>query len=79
MKKKIRDFILEELIFVSAPENFTDDDDLFEAGLDSMGIMRLVMFIETEFDITLPDNEIEPQNLRTVLSLEKWVLEQRDE
>lgn len=79
MKKKIRDFILEELIFVSAPENFNDDDDLFEAGLDSMGIMRLVMFIETEFDITLPDNEIEPQNLRTVLSLEKWVLEQRDE
>jgi len=73
MKKKLRDFIFEELIFVAEPEQFTDDDDLLEAGLDSMGIMRLIMFIENEFNVTLPDTEIEPDNVQTFNALEKWI------
>lgn len=74
MKKKIRDFIFKELIFVAEPEQFSDDDDLLEAGLDSMGIMRLIMFIEDEFSVTLPDTEIEPDNVQSFNALEHWVL-----
>lgn len=44
MKKKLRDFIFQELVFVDEPEQFSDDDNLLEAGLDCMGIMRLIMF-----------------------------------
>ncbi len=74
MKQKLRDFIFEELIFVAKPKQFSDDDDLLEAGLDSMGIMRLIMFIENEFGITLPDNEIEPDNIRSFNTLQSWIL-----
>jgi len=74
MKKKIRDFLFNELIFVAEPEQFSDDEDLLEAGLDSMGIMRLIMFIENEFGVTLPDTEIEPENVQSFNALEKWVL-----
>lgn len=74
MKKKLRNFIFEELIFVADPKQFSDDDDLLEAGLDSMGIMRLIMFIEDKYGITLPDTEIEPENVQSFNALEQWIL-----
>mgnify|MGYP000267550693 CR=1 FL=1 len=74
MKKKLRDFIFQELIFVANPDQFGDEDDLLEAGLDSMGIMRLIMFIEDQYGITLPDTEIEPDNVQTFNALEQWIL-----
>jgi len=74
MKDKLRDFIFDELIFVADPDRFGDDEDLLDAGLDSMGIMRLTMFIESRFQVTLPDEEIEPDNLRSLNALEQWVL-----
>jgi len=74
MKDKLRDFIFNELVFVSDPDRFGDDEDLLDAGLDSMGIMRLTMFIESRFQVTLPDEEIEPENLRSLNALEQWVL-----
>lgn len=77
MKQKIRDFIFNELIFVAEPESFSDDDDLLEAGLDSMGIMRLIMHIEEQFNITLPDSEIDPDNVKSFNALEQWILQHK--
>jgi len=77
MKKKLREFIFEELIFVANPEQFKDEDDLLEAGLDSMGIMRLIMFIEDTYGITLPDTEIEPDNVQSFNALEQWILKHK--
>lgn len=74
MKRQLREFIFNELVFVAEPERFGDDDDLLEAGLDSMGIMRLVMHIEAAFGVTLPDNEIEPDNVQSLNALEAWIL-----
>lgn len=78
MKKKLRDFIFQELVFVAEPNRFGDDDDLLEAGLDSMGIMRLIMYIENEFGVTLPDTEIEPDNVQSFNALERWILRHKN-
>jgi acyl carrier protein len=74
MKPQIRTFIFEEIIFIPEPDKFSDDDNLIEAGLDSMGIMRLVMFIEDKFGVTLPDAEIDPDNLHSLNAIEQWIL-----
>ena len=73
MKEKLKTFIFAELIYHEDPASFGDDDDLLEAGLDSMGIMRLIMFAEKAFDVTLPDTEIEPDNIQSLNALEKWI------
>jgi acyl carrier protein len=73
MKKKLRQFVFQELIFVADQEQFTDADNLLDAGLDSMGIMRLIMFIENEFGVTLPDEEIDPDNVQSFNTLEQWI------
>ena len=74
MKVHLREFIFQELIFVASVEDFSNDDNLLEAGLDSMGIMRLIIFIEDKFNVTLPDTEIEPDNVESINRLEKWIL-----
>jgi D-alanine--poly(phosphoribitol) ligase subunit 2 len=35
--------------------------------------MRLIMFAEREFGVTLPDTEIEPDNVRSLNALEQWI------
>ena len=77
MKQKIREYIFNELIFVAEPEKFSDNDDLLEAGLDSMGIMRLIMHIEEQFSVTLPDSEIDPDNVKSFNTLEQWILQHK--
>ncbi len=73
MKEKLKNFIFAELIYHEDPASFGDDDNLLEAGLDSMGIMRLIMFAEKAFGVILPDTEIEPQNVQSLNALEKWI------
>lgn len=73
IKSRLRDFVLGELVYCDDPDAFGDDDDLLEAGLDSLGIMRLIMFAEREFDVTLPDTDIEPDTVRTLNRLTRWI------
>ncbi len=73
MHKLLKDFIFEELVQVDNIESFTDQDDLLDAGLDSMGIMRLILFIEEELGVSLPDDEIEPDNLQSIDCITQWI------
>ena len=73
MQQDLKSFIFSELIFSDAVDQFSDDDDLFEAGLDSMGIMRLLIFVEENLGVALPDNELEPENLQTLNKLQAWI------
>jgi D-alanine--poly(phosphoribitol) ligase subunit 2 len=77
MKQKLREFVFQDLIFIADPSTFSDDDNLLNAGLDSMGIMRLIMFIETQFGVSLPDEEIDPDNLQSFNTLEHWILKHK--
>ncbi len=74
IKADLHEFIFQELIFSPDADDFSDNENLIEAGLDSMAIMRLVMFIEERFNVTLPDNEIEPENIQTIQALQQWIL-----
>ena len=79
MKDTLRRFIFSELIFVDDPNQFTNDQNLIDAGLDSMGIMRLIMHIENEFNVNLPDIEIEPDNVESINALEQWILRHQND
>lgn len=74
MKNQLKQFIFSEVLYHDEPERFGDDDNLLEAGLDSMGIMRLIMFAEQAFDVQLPDTEIEPDNVKSLNALEQWII-----
>ncbi len=77
IRTPLRQFVLTELIYCDDINVFDDDEDLLEAGLDSMGIMRLIMFAEREFKVTLPDTEVEPDSVRSINALIGWIEEHR--
>jgi acyl carrier protein len=47
--------------------------DLFEAGLESMGIMQVVLRIEREMGVVVPEGEVTRENFRTVAGLTAMV------
>jgi acyl carrier protein len=46
--------------------DFKCTDDLFEAGLDSMSIMRLLIHVETSFGCRIPVSQVNRENFSTV-------------
>jgi acyl carrier protein len=46
--------------------DFKCTDDLFEAGLDSMSIMRLLIHVETAFGCLIPVSQVNRENFSTV-------------
>jgi acyl carrier protein len=49
------------------------EDDLREAGLTSMDMLNLVLSIEAEFDLTIPESGITPANFRSIASIAQLV------
>jgi acyl carrier protein len=44
-------------------------DDLREAGLNSLNLVNLVLSVEAEFELVVPERSITPANFRTVSSI----------
>ena len=44
-------------------------DDLREAGLTSMDMLNLVLAIEGEFNVTIPESGISPANFRSIAAI----------
>ena len=49
------------------------DEDLREAGLTSLDMVSLVLSVEAEFGVKIPDPEITPANFRSIASIEMLV------
>lgn len=50
--------------------DWSDEEDLFDAGLvDSFMAMEIVSFIEGHLGVTVPDEEIDIANFRTVAAI----------
>ncbi len=68
--EKVRDILCEQLDVdeekVTMEANITDD-----LGADSLDIVDLVMSLEEEFDVEVPDEEVE--NIKTVGDIVKFL------
>jgi acyl carrier protein len=46
------------------------DEDLAEGGLSSLDIVNLMLAVETEFDVKIPDRDMTPANFRSIARIE---------
>ena len=51
--------------------------DLYDAGLTSMAMVKLMLAVEVEFDIAIPDADLHPDNFRSIAAVEVLVLRLR--
>jgi acyl carrier protein len=71
---KIKEFIVEEFMPDVPVEDLEDDFDLLTGGVvDSLGLLKVVAWLEDEFDIGVDDSELGPDSFRTVAAIKAYV------
>ena len=79
MKDNLRQFVLVNLIDQSNQEEFSDNLNLLRSGLDSMGVMRLVRFIEERWHIQVPPEDVTIDNFMNINTIASYVEHQLGE
>ncbi|MGZ8942087.1 MAG: acyl carrier protein [Methylobacter sp.] len=74
MKKTIRHYIMENLLFTEDESILQDSSSFLDGGIiDSTGVMEIILFIEETFGIKVNDDEMLPANLDSVDNLAAFV------
>ena len=74
VEQPIKRYIEENVLSKKGGGTLSSEDSLLESGLiDSAGIFSLVAFLESEFNITVPDEDIVPEHFETVKSVAAYV------
>lgn len=65
-REKIRNFVRESFLF-GGDDELRDDDSFLDMGIvDSTGVLELVAFLESEWELSIDDAELLPENLDSV-------------
>ena len=73
VKNKIRTFIIENYLF-GDDEGLEDGTSFLDEGIiDSTGILELIDFISEEFNITVEDEELIPENLDSINNVVTYI------
>ncbi|MEM8499985.1 MAG: acyl carrier protein [Pseudomonadota bacterium] len=66
-EEQIKQFILSDLIKDGSATELENDENLIDSGVvDSLGIMKLVAFLEKSFKVAVSDDEILLDNFETI-------------
>jgi acyl carrier protein len=67
---RVRDFIMDELRWRGNRADLTDDYPLLENGvIDSLGLLRIVEFLESQCGAEIDDRELVPTNFATLAAI----------
>ena len=70
----LRQFVRDELVPQLNLGDLDENQSMFETRiLDSLRILKLVVFIETSFDIQVEDEDLIPDNFETLLSIAELI------
>jgi acyl carrier protein len=75
IRRALRAFILSSFLFTDDPTALKDDDSFQDQRIvDSMGMIQVIQFIESEYHFKVDDDEMVPENLDSVDRLTQFVL-----
>ena len=58
----------------SISRQVSSDDDLREVGLTSLDMVNLMLSVEAEFDLEIPEVDITPANFRSISTISRLVI-----
>jgi acyl carrier protein len=70
---RVKTLLAERLQVAADVATIDDDTTLADLGLDSTAILSLVVGLEDEFDIEIPDRDINPDNFSRVDAISGYV------
>ena len=73
-RDRIRQFIKDTFLL----DDFGDDDSFLGNGIiDSLGVMQLVAFVESEYGVAVADTDLVPENFDSVVRVAAFVERRR--
>ena len=70
----IEKFIREDIVKGKINVTLTVNDDLIQSGIiDSLGIQKLIAFLESRFSINIADEELVPENFESIESIDSFI------
>jgi acyl carrier protein len=73
IKLKVREFVLDYARGRGTTE-VSDDESLLKSNIiDSLGVFRMIAFLEENFPITIEDTDMVPENFQSIISVETFV------
>ena len=72
-KDRVAGIVLEILERRSVSYQVMADDDLQNVGLTSLDMVNLMLSVEAEFDLRIPDTDMTPRNFRSISAINALV------
>ncbi len=70
IRSKVTSLIASILADNEIDRSFSPEDSLPDIGLTSVDMVNLMLGLEAEFDITIPQDDITPEHFRSVATIE---------
>jgi acyl carrier protein len=78
VSQALEEFIIRDLMVADGDVPLSPDASLIESGIvDSLGILRLVAFIEENFSVVVDDIDVIPENFDTINAMNSLVERKR--
>lgn len=79
ISEDLEKFLLTEIATDLCKKSLDPDEDLLEQGIiDSLGVMKLILFMEEAFGIKVIDEEIIPDNFQTLNIMVKFIEQKKN-
>ena len=73
--ERTRAYITENFLYMRRDFRLDDNDSLLGSGIiDSMGVMEVIAFLETEFGVEVADEDVTEENLGTIRAISRYVV-----
>ncbi|OKJ67418.1 MULTISPECIES: acyl carrier protein [unclassified Streptomyces] len=70
----IKQFLIEEFLPDLTQDELADDQDLLSSGaIDSLGLLKLIAWVEDRFGLAVDDTDLDPNNFRSVTAIDTFV------
>jgi acyl carrier protein len=75
IKRIVREFIIRNFAYgLNNSVHLQDDESLMDAGIiDSTGVIEIISFIESEFNVFISMDEVLPENIHSVESISQFI------
>jgi acyl carrier protein len=72
----IKKFVIDEFLpDVSAADLAVDYDLLADGVVDSLGLLKLIAWVEDHFQLAVHDTDLDPNNFRSVQAIDQFIEE----
>jgi acyl carrier protein len=79
IEAQVRDFLFTNFIFDASTQLGTEDSLMENGVVDSTGILEVIMWVESNFDVHVEDSEVLPENFDSIGNMTRYVLSKQNQ